>query len=253
MKLLTALMLTLLATLPLRGQNTYYNETRPIDTTAQAPAEVQASPLYGRSLLIIGDSYVRNHRRPIEEAWHYLVAEKYHMRYYNYGKNGNCVAFDRTRRGFGIPMYQRLGELPEAMDYVLVVAGHNDATMIAERDSAMTDAAYAARRDERVAEFRLRLNQLIDSLVTKYPDAKLAFISPWNVDAPGFAEMFTVLRDVCGQHSVPLYDAATQSGIYVRDAAFRRRYFQGPNDTAHLNAAGHKLFMHKAETFLSGL
>jgi lysophospholipase L1-like esterase len=252
MKTITTLMLTL-ATLPLAAQTTYLNETRPIDTNAPASAEVQAAPLYGKTMLIIGDSYVRNHRRPVEEAWHYLVAEKYHMTYYNYGKNGNCVAFDRTNRGFGIPMYQRLDELKTPADYVLVVAGHNDATMIAQRDTTLDDTANAARHDSMVVEFRLRLNQLIDSLVAKYPDAKLAFISPWNVDAPGFAEMFTQLREVCGEHSVPLYDAATQSGIYVRDAAFRRRYFQGPNDTAHLNAAGHKLFMHKAETFLLGL
>jgi lysophospholipase L1-like esterase len=252
MKFITTLMLTLM-TLPLAAQTTYYNETRPIDTTTVAPAEVQAAPLYGRTLVIVGDSYVRNHRRPIEETWHYLVAEKYHMNYYNYGKNGNCVAFDRTRRGFGIPMYQRLEELHTPADYVVVVAGHNDATMIAERDSNMTDAAYAERRAARLEEFRLRLNELIDSLVAKYPGAKLSFISPWNVEAPGFTEVLQTLRDVCGEHSVPLYDAATQSGIYVRDAGFRRRYFQRPDDTAHLNAAGHKLFMHKAETFLLGL
>jgi hypothetical protein len=29
----------------------------------------------------------------------------------------------------------------------------------------------------------------------------------------------------------------------VRDAAFRKKYFQGANDTAHLNAEGHDLFL----------
>jgi lysophospholipase L1-like esterase len=252
MKILTTIMLTL-CTLPMAAQTSYYNETKPTSTTAPASAQVQAAPLYGKTMVIIGDSYVRNHRRPIEETWHYLVAEKYHMNYYNYGKNGNCVAFDRTNRGFGIPMYQRLDELKTPADYVIVVAGHNDATMIGDRDSTMTDDEYYARHDTLLEEFRLRLEQLIDSLIAKYPDAKLAFITPWNVDRPGFVETLWTLQQVCGERSVPLYDAATQSGIYVRNEAFRRRYFQGANDTAHLNAAGHKLFMHKAETFLLGL
>jgi lysophospholipase L1-like esterase len=234
-------------------QTSYYNPTQPIDTTTAVSDTVRASTLYGKSLLVIGDSYVRNHRHPIEETWHYRLAQRYHMSYYNYGKNGNCVAFDCTKRGFGIPMYQRLEELPEAMDYVLVIAGHNDAVMIGTPDTTCTAEADVARHDSLLNEFRLRLGQLIESLSARYPEAHIAFVSPWDVDYPGFAEMQHVLTEVCAAHSIPLYDAAHQSGILVRDADFRRRYFQRANDTAHLNAAGHALFLSRAEAFMLGL
>ncbi len=253
MKQLFSICLLTLSCIYVQAQQKYYNPTRPIDPAAPVSEKVKEAPLYGKSMVIIGDSYVRNHRRPIEETWHYKVAEKYRMTYHNYGKNGNCVAFDRTKRGFGIPMYQRYTEMTDSADYVILIAGHNDADFIAQRDSAMTDEAYAQQHDSRLQEFRLRLDQLLDSLIVKYPSAKMAFITPWNVDRPGFPEVLNALQEICARYSVPVYDAAHESGIYVRNEEFRRRYFQRYNDTAHLNAAGHDLFMNKAETFLLGL
>ena len=46
--------------------------------TAQNNDEKNA-PLYGKTINIIGDSYVANHRRPKEETWHSMVASKYGM------------------------------------------------------------------------------------------------------------------------------------------------------------------------------
>ena len=34
-------------------------------------------------LNIIGDSYVKNHKRPVEEAWHYKMAQKLGLTYNN--------------------------------------------------------------------------------------------------------------------------------------------------------------------------
>ena len=48
---------------------------------------------------VIGDSYVRNHKRPVEETWHYKMAQRLGFAYNNYGRNGGCVAFDRTHDG----------------------------------------------------------------------------------------------------------------------------------------------------------
>lgn len=31
--------------------------------------------------------------------------------------------------------------------------------------------------------------------------------------------------------------------VQVSDVAFRKKYFQGPNDTAHLNNEGHDLYL----------
>lgn len=53
---------------------------------------------------------------------------------------------------------------------------------------------------------------------------------------------------VCSRYSIPVFNAAERSGIYVWDAQFRKLFFQGANDTAHLNAKGHRLFMRKGES-----
>ena len=62
---------------------------------AQEEKSILLAPLYGKTINVIGDSYVKNHRRPYEESWHCLVAEKYKMKYRNYGRNGRCLVFDR--------------------------------------------------------------------------------------------------------------------------------------------------------------
>lgn len=230
----------------------YKNQCTPIDTNKKVAEHIQASELYGKTIVVIGDSYVRNHRGRIEDTWHYQVADKYNMQYHNYGRNGSCIAFDRKR--WGISMLNRYTEMIDQADYVLVIGGHNDAEMIAlAKDTMVTDVNRKFKSDSLRIVFEQHLRLLIDGLIAKYPSSKIAFVSPWNVDRAGFAEMFEVLTRVCAEKSVPLYNAAKESGIYVRNAEFRRRFFQGPNDTAHLNPAGHRLFMNKAEHFMLGL
>ena len=43
--------------------------------------------LSNKKIGVIGDSYVRNHKEPIENTWHYKFAQKHQMEYYNYGRN----------------------------------------------------------------------------------------------------------------------------------------------------------------------
>ena len=78
-------------------------------------------------------------------------------------------------------------------------------------------------------------------------------MTPCRVPRPCFDEVVKSMVKVCGQNGIPVFNAAEDSEIFVGDAGFRKRYFQGPNDTAHLNADGHKLFMRKDECFLLGL
>ncbi len=80
-----------------------------------------------------------------------------------------------------------------------------------------------------------------------------AFVTPWRVPRPCFNEVIGIMVKVCGRYSIPVFNSAEKSGIYVWDAQFRKLFFQGPNDTAHLNAKGHRLFMRKGESFLLGL
>lgn len=207
---------------------------------AQDDAAIKSAPLYGKTINVIGDSYVKNHKRPYTEAWHCLVADKYHMTYRNYGRNGRCLVFDRRAERWGEPMLDFYKEMNDTADYVLVIGGHNDAD-------------YIARGKGTIAEFETGLDSLCRGLIAKFHDSKLAFVTPWRVPRPCFDEVISTIVKVCGRYSIPVFNAAERSGIYVWDARFRKTYFQGPNDTAHLNARGHKLFMRKGETFLLGL
>lgn len=207
---------------------------------AQTADQAESRPLQGKVIHVIGDSYVRNHRRPFAEAWHYKVATRLGMTYNNYGRNGGCIAFDRSREGFGKSILQRYHEMSDTADYVLVIAGHNDADKIkGSKDSLQM--------------LRDSLDALCQGLIQKFPRAKIAFVTPWNVPRPGFPEVIRTIHEVCALHSIPVLDAAATSGIHVRNEQFRRIYFQAPNDTAHLNDAGHDLLLRWGEQFILSL
>lgn len=70
----------------------------------------QSDPLTGKKMVVFGDSYVRNHREPVENTWHYKFAKKHGMEYSNHGRNGSCVALDRQR--FGKAMYKKSENCP---------------------------------------------------------------------------------------------------------------------------------------------
>lgn len=192
--------------------------------------------LFGKKIGFIGDSYVRNHKRPYTEAWHCLFAEKYNMDYINYGRNGSRVSMDSER--FGEAMYKRYLGMPDSLDYVVVIAGHNDTDLL---DSVG------------VKDFRKHTDELLKGLKKRNPGAKILWFSPWTVENYQGSNRQRVIKEiaaVCKKNKVPFFDAAADGTIKADDADFRKKYFQSPGDHAHLNAAGHKLFLPVAEKFI---
>lgn len=197
-------------------------------------------PLKGKKIGVLGDSYVRNHRDPVENAWHYKLARKHQMEYYNYGRNGNCIALDLKQ--WGTAMYKRYQEMRDDLDYVVVIAGHNDASQ-GRLDSIGIDT------------FRERLGILCQGLIEKYPRARIFFFTPWTCsDFAGSPRQQVVdaMLDVCGSYGIPVFDAARRSNIFAASEQFRKIYFQGGKgtDTAHLNSLGHDRFLPVAERFI---
>lgn len=199
------------------------------------------SSLEGKSIVMLGDSYVRNHRRPYSEAWHSKVADRNKMFYLNYGRNGSSVAFDRTKEGFGPAMTVRCLEMPDNADYVVVIAGHNDADYLARSNG------------ETMPEFRAGLELLLSELQEKYPKAAIGFVTPWGVDRPFFKEVVEEIHLACDRHGIPVLDVSDSAIIDVNNPEFRKEYFQGEKDTAHLNAKGHDLMLQAGESFIHSL
>ena len=76
---------------------------------------------------------------------------------------------------------------------------------------------------------------------------------PWNVAYEGFPATINIIEEMCRKNDVKVLNAAYTSGINPNDLVFRSRYFQGKDDNAHLNNAGHNLLMHWGEQFVMGL
>ena len=196
--------------------------------------------LQGKRIGFIGDSYVRNHREPVENTWHYKFATKYGMRYYNYGRNGNCIALDLKQ--WGTAMYKRYAEMNDSLDYIVIIAGHNDASN-GRLDSIGIDV------------FKERLAMMLSGLRQKYPEGKVLFFTPWrcdNFDGSSRQRVIDATKEVCQRFDVPVFDAAREGNILADSEEFRKKYFQGGKgtDTAHLNNRGHDLFLPVAEEFL---
>jgi len=193
---------------------------------------------------VIGDSYVQNHKRPFLESWHYLMAQQMGMKYNNYGKNGACIAFDRTHDGkynFGPAIYTKTKQMDSAADFVIIIAGHNDACKIgSDKDS--------------LRMFRDSLQLMIRNIRRDCPKAKIGYVTPWYVERNGFSQVCDVIRKVCRKNNIPVLDNySPDCVIKVRDEEFRKKYFQGVNDNAHLNANGHKLFLTVAKEWFNSV
>ena len=209
-----------------------------VSINASAQKCASDSALAGKSLWVIGDSYVRNHRCPQEETWHAKAADRLGMTYHNLGRNGNCIAFDRTKEGFGEQMTQRYRQIDADADYILVIAGHNDA------DKIKDEAGWK--------QFTDSLDYLCTALTTEFPHARVGIVTPWAVDRPMFAEVIAELKAAGARHGIPVLDMAYTSGIRVNDDSFRALYFQnkGVRDTAHLNDEGHNLLLPYGMAFI---
>jgi hypothetical protein len=79
----------------------------------------------------------------------------------------------------------------------------------------------------------------------------VAWCTPWYVDRIGFAPVIKAIKKVCKKKNVPVLDNYSKKCIIkVRDEEFRAKYFQGKNDTAHLNKNGHELFVPVGDAFI---
>lgn len=209
------------------------------DAIKNIPEPEIKSILYGKTMNIIGDSYVANNGQPVADTWHYKIANNNKMAYRNYGVNGNCLVADG---GSGTKVIDRLDEMDNEADYILVVGGKND-----------------YNQQMAISEFSTQLASLIKKVVQKYQGKNVCFFTPWPDQGPAMVnpialhEYADAIEEQCGLLGVPCFNSSKHSGIATYNAQFRAKYFQTADDVSHLNAAGHNLFINKAQRFLESL
>ena len=210
------------------------------DFRAEYPYKNFYSVLEGKSINVMGDSYVSAGSLEDGKIWPALLAEKYEMDYRSYGKGGNGIV---SPLATGTPMVTRYREMRNNVDIVFVVGGRND-----------YNHSYPVGQvgDTTTETFCGALSVLIDGLREKYPSSLILFSTSWYVNADMKAYTDATLA-VCEMKGIPCFNAADQSlsGVYMDQSGFRSAYCIKPTDVSHLNAAGMKLVFPKFEKFIA--
>ncbi|MBQ7321732.1 MAG: SGNH/GDSL hydrolase family protein [Clostridia bacterium] len=235
---------------PLAAAVTYFIDHYFVDRVFTVPEESDFRAVYqyenyypvleGKSINVMGDSYVSAGSLPDGKIWPQLLAEKYEMDYRSYGVSGNAIG---SAAASGTPMVQRYTQMRGGVDIVFVVGGRND-----------YNQSYPVGKvgDTTADTFCGALAVLIDGLRAKYPDSLILFSTSWYVNDDMKAYTDATLA-VCEAKGIPCYHAAdpSKSGVLMYQPSFRSQYCVKPSDVSHLNAAGMKLVLPKFEAFIA--
>lgn len=210
------------------------------------------SVLTNKTLVALGDSLFHGNKLGPERSWLGLLAKKENMTVWNYGVNGNTVAYVPEHSE---PMCRRFREMAPQADYVLVLGGANDKRLnvpLGEQEN----------HDEETFTGALRI--LAEGLIEMYPKARLLFMTNYNrrikPNALGLRDIDYVdaMLAVAAEYAIPCFDNYRCSGISFRNPAHRAWMDEGlslgeekPN--YHFSAEAYQWLLPKYEQLLKSL
>ena len=207
--------------------------------------EISISPLKGKKILAIGDSFVQGHTLNNTQTWVYKLATRNNMAYFNYGINGASIAYDSSASYTSISSkLQEILNNVSATDYIVLLGGHNDANPNEHGGTAVT---IGENTDNVNTTFKGALNIITTSLLTKYPKAKMLFLSPFNrhnYELPYVEAM----KDIAGLYSQWFFDCYNGNGITFNIQAVKNAY--DLSNTLHLNEDGQERFSYVVQALL---
>lgn len=204
--------------------------------------------LSGKKILAIGDSFVRGDTATDSQLWLTKLASRNNMTAYNHGINGASIAYSNPETYPSImERYQSIISAVPSTDYVVVLAGHNDANPSIHGGTAIP---IGENTDDVNTTFKGALNILISALLTAYPTAIMLFMSPFN-RREYEGEYAEAMEEVTGLYSVPFYDNYKRSSVCFQNSAQKNAF--DLNNTLHLNEAGHERFSYIVEEKLLSL
>ena len=200
--------------------------------------------LEGITMYTMGDSYFGGSTNGKPYVWPNLMAQKYGMTFSNWGIGGSTV----SDKGYE-PMCNRISSMSSGdPQIVLLEGGRNDFNVgcpIGTATDALPNTFYGA------------VNNCIDQLKAKYPNALIIGITCWKVnevkngvEQQAFAD---AMLDACAKKGIPCFDATDESvtGVHMNEYSFRTKYCQNSGDVSHLNTAGMILVEPAFEKFIA--
>ena len=196
--------------------------------------------LYGKKIIAIGDSMVQGHSIPKDQGWLAMIANRNNMTYVNYGINGTYMTNKLYNSNKGV--VERYMDMDDDADYVVVFASTNDAN---------AGVPIGTNESNNPAELKGALNIICDGLLSKYPTAKIMFITPY-LRKENYRSYAQAIHDICeDKFSIKVYDNIKHGGICWTNQAQVQALTL--NDTYHLNLAGMEYASYKYEEELKRL
>ena len=196
--------------------------------------------LLAKRIGVIGDSYVAGHTLGQNLTWCKKLGDRNSMTVFNYGING-CLLSSNGTTG----VVDRYNTMESNLDYIIVFAGHNDSGAgVTIGDVSNTD----------IKTFCGALNTICKGLLTKYPKARILFMTPSKRTGKELDYADAMIK-VCRNYSIPVYDTYGELGILIGTStgiASQKSIFE-LNNSIHLNELGQEYLSYKVEAKLLSL
>ena len=212
------------------------------------PAGDTDSHLYEKGALFIGDSICFGvGDTPEGRGWAQRIGFKYGMDWINAAHGGATIAQDPDV--VNIPGQLDYDYLEgRTIDYVIIEGGINDA---ARNSNSAADCPLGEISDSTNPEdfdqttFAGALEALLYNVKTQYPEAKVGFLTTYQVDWIPSGPYMELAKEICDKWDVPYLD------LYG-DAAVNKQLAAGgmQSDGLHMNAAGYEIVTPLVEEFM---
>ena len=212
--------------------------------------------LKGKKILFLGDSITEGSGvEGISNRFSDLIAAWEGAECYNYGIGGTRIAYQNTPSAnprWDLNFIDRVDQMEEIADIVVVFGGTND--------FGHGDAAIGQFEDRTPHTFYGAVHTLITKLITRYPTAKLVFLTPLHriteehISRKGDEEIHNtleqyvnILRQVLEYYAVPTLDLYRSGRLQPVVPILQKMYVP---DGLHPNNAGHVLLAESIIAFL---
>lgn len=201
------------------------NETKPIlkiEARKEIEAKTENQYFKEKTIHFIGDSITYGYDgsgngmvdKPIPTIVKEILGCK---KCNNYGVNGSTITGNET---IGTsPINIRYSNMEEKTEYVVVFAGTND------HGQSMP---LGSNTDSTNTTFYGALEVLIQGLISKYPTARISFITPIkkinigaNTTGKTLEEYANAIKEKCNQYSIPVLDFYHESGCVPQIQSFK--------------------------------